>query len=68
MISTRKQVGRTEMTFDELRSQHQGHEARLEELRLKGFLTPEEEFEQKQLKKKKLRLKDQMEHIRRAAS
>lgn len=68
MISTRKQVGRTELTFDELRSQHQGHEARLEELRTKGFLTPEEEFEQKQLKKKKLRLKDQMEYIRRAAS
>lgn len=68
MISTRKQVGRTELTFDELRSQHQGHEARLEELRLKGFLTPEEEFEEKQLKKKKLRLKDQMEFMRRAAS
>lgn len=68
MISTRNQVGTADMTLDELRSQHQGHEARLEELRTKRLLTPEEEFEQKQLKKKKLRLRDQMEHLRRVAS
>ncbi len=68
MISTRSQVGGTDMTLDQLRSQHQGHEARLEELRLKTLLTPEEEFEEKQLKKKKLRLKDQMELLRRVAS
>ncbi len=68
MISTRSQVGGTDMTLDQLRSQHQGHEVRLEELKSKMLLTPEEEFEEKQLKKKKLRLKDQMELLRRVAS
>ncbi len=68
MISTRSQVGGTDMTLDQLRSQHQGHEVRLEELKSKTLLTPEEEFEEKQLKKKKLRLKDQMELLRRMAS
>lgn len=68
MISTRSQVGEAEMTLDKLRSQHQGHEVRLEELKTKTLLTPEEEFEEKQLKKKKLRLKDQMERLRRVAS
>lgn len=68
MISTRDQVGTAGLSLDELRSQHQGHEARLEELRTKGALTPEEEIEEKLLKKKKLRLKDQMEFLRLAAS
>ena len=68
MISTHDQVGTTKLSLDELRSQHQGHEARLEELKSKGLLTPEEQIEEKLLKKRKLRLKDQMEYIRRAAS
>ena len=68
MISTRSQVGGNDMTLDNLRSQHQNHETRLEELRLKTPLTPEEEFEEKLLKKKKLYLKDQMERLRRVAS
>jgi len=68
MISTHSQVGGSELTLDKLRSQHQGHEVRLEELKMKTLLTPEEEFEEKQLKKKKLRLKDQMELLRRVAS
>ncbi len=68
MISTRSLVGRNETTLDQLQSQHEGHEVRLEELKLKTLLTPEEEFEEKQLKKKKLRLKDQMELLRRVAS
>jgi hypothetical protein len=55
-------------TYEELRSQHQDHEKRLEELKQKAWLTPEEEIEEKRLKKLKLRLKDQMEHLRRAAS
>ncbi len=68
MISTPTQVGENDMTLDKLQSQHQGHEMRLEELKTKTLLTPEEEFEEKQLKKKKLRLKDQMELLRRVAS
>jgi hypothetical protein len=68
MISTQEKVGTMTMTIQELQSLHEGHEARLEELKMKGFLTPEEELEEKLLKKKKLRLKDRMEHLRRVAS
>ena len=52
-------------TYDELQSQHQDHERRLEELRKKSWLTPEEEIEEKRLKKLKLHIKDQMELLRR---
>jgi hypothetical protein len=63
-----EQTERVTSSLDELRKQHQGHEKRLEELGNKAWLTPEEEMEEKQLKKLKLRLKDQMERIRRQAS
>ncbi len=52
-------------TYDELQSQHQDHERRLEELRKKSWLTQEEEMEEKRLKKLKLHIKDQMELLRR---
>lgn len=68
MISTHCQGENTQVMLDELRSQHQGHEQRLEELQRKGHLTPEEEVEEKRLKKMKLRIRDQMEIIRRTAS
>lgn len=68
MLSTTDSVEMSEMTLEELQSQHQVHERRLEELRMKGWLTPEEEMEQRLLKKRKLRLKDRMEYLRRAAS
>ena len=55
-------------TFKDLQMQHQDHEKRLEELKQKAWLTPDEEIEEKRLKKLKLRLKDQMESLRRAAS
>ena len=55
-------------TFKDLQTQHQDHEKRLEELKQKAWLTPDEEIEEKRLKKLKLRLKDQMESLRRAAS
>lgn len=55
-------------TIEELRLQHKDHERRLEELRQLPRLTPEEEMEEKRLKKLKLRLKDQIELLRRAAS
>ena len=50
------------------RAQHQDHERRLEVLKRQTWLTPEEEMEEKRLKKLKLHLKDQMERLRRAAS
>ena len=52
-------------TLEQLQSLHQDHERRLEELRNRSWLTPEEEMEEKRLKKLKLRLKDQMELLRR---
>jgi hypothetical protein len=53
-------------SLDDLQAQHQTHELRLEELRQKAWLTPDEEIEQKRLKKLKLRIKDQMESLRRS--
>jgi hypothetical protein len=54
--------------LEELQRQHQGHEKRLEELNNKAWLTPDEEIEAKRLKKLKLRLKDEMERLRRSGS
>jgi len=46
--------------FKRLFDEHRRHEKRLEFLRSKPFLTGEEEVEEKELKKRKLALKDQM--------
>ena len=54
--------------YDELQAQHRDYEKRLEEFKSKSWLTPEEELEEKRLKKLKLSLKDQMEQLRRAVS
>jgi hypothetical protein len=62
------QVEQTSPNYEELRSQHQDHERRLEQLKQRSWLTPEEEIEEKRLKKLKLHLKDEMERLRRAAS
>ena len=62
------QVEQTSPNYEDLRAQHQDHERRLEELQQQSRLTPEEEMEEKRLKKLKLHLKDQMERLRRAAS
>lgn len=55
-------------SFEELQTSHQKHEQRLEELKQKVWLTPDEELEEKRLKKLKLQIKDQMAYLRRAAS
>jgi len=68
MTPNPEQVEQTSPTYEELRSQHQDYERRLEELRRRPWLTPAEELEEKRLKKLKLHLKDQMESLRRAAS
>jgi len=55
-------------SYEELQADHQKHEERLEELKQKAWLTPDEEMEEKQLKKLKLQLKDRMASLRRDAS
>jgi len=54
-------------SFEELQATHQKYEQRLEELRQKAWLTPDEEMEEKRLKKLKLQLKDQMASLGRSA-
>jgi len=46
--------------FRRLHQEHQRHEVRLAVLKDKPFLSDEERLEEKELKKKKLALKDQM--------
>jgi hypothetical protein len=67
-MSSTEPVQTAVVTLDELRRQHQGHEKRLEELNNKAWLTPDEEIEAKHLKKLKLRLKDEMERLRRSGA
>lgn len=58
-------LDRDDEEFRQWSRQHHEHEERLATLATKPTLTPEEEFEEKMLKKQKLRLKDQMaERIR----
>jgi hypothetical protein len=67
MTSNHEQVERTP-SLEELQASHQEHERRLEELKKKAWLTPDEELEEKRLKKLKLQLKDRMASLRRSAS
>lgn len=67
MGAEREQLERDASTVEELRRRHQEHERRLAELGNKAWLTPDEELEEKRLKKLKLQLKDQMESLRRSA-
>ena len=68
MSPKQEQFEQRSPTIEELQLQHQDHERRLEELRSRTWLTPEEEMEEKRLKKLKLYLKDQMEQLRKTAS
>ena len=66
MSANQEQVEQSSLTIEDLQIQHQDHERRLEELRGRAFLTPDEEIEEKRLKKLKLHLKDEMERLKRS--
>ena len=68
MTSNHEQIEQLPPSFDELQESHKQYEQRLEELKKKAWLTPNEELEEKRLKKLKLQIKDQMANLRRAAS
>jgi len=51
----------TNEQYARLATERQGYKLRLQELAGKPFLSDQEQFEEVQLKKQKLRLKDQME-------
>ena len=68
MSPNQEQVEPRSPSIEELQLQHQDHERRLEELQSRTWLTPEEEMEEKRLKKLKLHLKDQMARLRKTAS
>ncbi len=61
--SLREQLAQTDPEYRKLVEEHRARERRLEELKAKGWLTTEEEQEEKRLKKEKLRLKDSMEAL-----
>ena len=58
----------TSPTIEDLYSQHQDHERRLEELKQRSWLSPDEEMEVKRLKKLKLQLKDQIAVLKQSST
>ena len=68
MTSNHEQLEEQTPSFEELQESHRNYEQRLEELKKKAWLTPDEEIEEKRLKKLKLQIKDQMAQMRRAVS
>ena len=62
----REQLALEDPEYKKLMEEHRTRERRLGELARKGWLTADEEQEEKRLKKEKLRLKDQMEKLLRS--
>ena len=58
--SARRNLSREDEEFRTWKREHRKYEKRLAELADKAILTPDEELEEKQLKKQKLNLKDRM--------
>ncbi len=64
--SRREELALQDPEYRRLLEEHRSRDRRLEELARKGWLTADEEQEEKRLKKEKLRLKDQMEALLRS--
>ncbi|MDX1584678.1 MAG: DUF465 domain-containing protein [Thermoanaerobaculia bacterium] len=58
--NVRRSLSREDEEFRSWKREHRKYEMRLAELAEKAALTPDEELEEKQLKKRKLNLKDRM--------
>jgi len=65
MLISRDQLVENHEEFRKLVLEHSQYEKRLDSLTQKRYLTDDEKLEEVRLKKLKLRLKDQMEHIER---
>jgi uncharacterized protein YdcH (DUF465 family) len=59
----KEQLLQSDTEFNQLAIQHHDLEHRLQELTSKPYLSEPEQFEEATLKKRKLKLKDQMEDI-----
>ena len=68
MTSDHEQLEQATPSLEELQADHQKYEKRLDELKTKAWLTPDEEMEEKRLKKLKLQIKDQMASLHRSVS
>jgi hypothetical protein len=65
MLTPKDQLLASHEEFRRLAQEHMQYAQRLDSLTQKRFLTDDEKLEEVRLKKLKLRLKDQMEHIER---
>jgi uncharacterized protein len=65
MLTSKDQLLASHEEFRRLAQEHMQYAQRLDSLTQKRFLTDDEKLEEVRLKKLKLRLKDQMEHIER---
>ena len=65
MLISRSYLAENHDEFRKLVLEHSQYERRLDSLTQKRYLTDDEKLEEVRLKKLKLRLKDQMEHIER---
>ena len=62
----KKELLETDEEFRRLYEEHQNYERRLDEIHEKSFLSPEDEYEAKQIKLHKLGLKDRMASMMRS--
>jgi uncharacterized protein YdcH (DUF465 family) len=60
---TKKHLCEHDPQFQRLKEKHQKYKEELGKMKARSFLTPEEKIEQKLIKKKKLRIKDEMQEM-----